>query len=100
MFPPTPSDKPEVWMTGLWQSLARAGSHFGEGGYLDLDDKGRTYVRVKMAEPLAKDVKKPVVEYMKQYANACGWGLQVKFEKNYIALIAVSKPASRASKNL
>ena len=51
-----------------------------------------------MNTPLPKDAKKPVVTYMKQYAKACGWTMRVKFEKNYIALIATSNPASRASK--
>ena len=99
MFPPKPSDNPDAWLTSLWQSLMRAGDHFAEGGELHRDDEGRASLRIRMSTPLPKEAKKPVVAYMKQYAQACGWGMRVKFEKNYIALIATSKPVSRASKN-
>lgn len=99
MFPPKPSDNPHEWLTGLWQSLMRAGDHLAEGGQLQEDEEGRTHLRIRMNAPMPKDVKKPILEYMRQYARACGWKMQVKFEKNYICLIASSKAASSASRN-
>jgi hypothetical protein len=52
-----------------------------------------------MNEPLSKEMRGPVLEYMKQYARASGWTIQTRFGKGYIDLIAASRAPSKSSKN-
>ncbi len=100
MFPPKPSQNPSEWLNGLWSSLQRGGDHFGQDAHLETTPEGKTAMRSRMARQLPKDLQPVVTTYMKQYARACGWRLNVKFSKGYCVLEAASSAESSASKKL
>ncbi len=101
MFPPEPSENPEVWLGGLWASLQRAGIHFGGEAHLAVNDDGSISLRSEMKEVIPKEMRATVASYMKKYAKACGWKLSVSFRKRHceVSVSALSKAASKASKN-
>lgn len=98
MYPPKPSNNPLEWMNAMWQSLQRASDCFG-GEAVARPEDDELVLDVRLTGALTKEMKEAASTYMKKYARACGWRVNVAFKKGYVRLSAASRPASSASRN-
>ncbi len=99
MFPPKPTEIAEEWVSGLWESLQRAGDDFLDTAYVEpLDDK-TVEVVLYAKNPISTASQPYISNYAMEYGRACGWLVKhVRFRPGYVAFEA-SKVLSRACAN-
>lgn len=99
MFPPQPNEDLQKVVSGMWESLQRAGGHFGGEAQVASREDGFDvvlYLKEKLPAGSSAYIKPFVLEYLKQ----AGWKVErLRMQKGYLALFA-SRAESNLSKNL
>lgn len=104
MFPPTPTSDPYELLNNMWLSVQRGGEAFAADAYVEPNEQGYR-AQLKLTYGLGDSVRKTLGEYMRSYARASGWQMNLHFTKHHALLElkparARSKAASSSSKNL
>jgi hypothetical protein len=90
MFPPKPAASVEVAVQGLWESLNRAGPHWGAVQELDSTDESITFI-LQLVFPLPKETKQVIGEYIHGYMLGCGWRVRsLRIRKDHAEITVVS----------
>ena len=82
MFPPARCEKVTTWLTGLFESLARAGLPLGPN--VKLDELENCYeVRAALLSPIPGSGWKFLRNYILEYSQECGWKVKELKRTNY-----------------
>lgn len=92
MFPPKRTKDLKTWITGLHESLSRAGPHLSQDARLSPTDGGSEVVLfIHLAIP--KEARAPMLRYVKQYASESGWVVkEMRLTSRYLTFKTASKP--------
>lgn len=98
VFPPSPNEDLQKVVTGMWESLQRAGEHF-DGEAQILPREGGSDVVLYLKERVPKDAPRFIKSFVLEYMKQSGWKAErLRMQNGYLTLFA-SRAESSLSKN-
>lgn len=90
MFPPTPKEAVEEWVSEMWGFLQRAAPQWSEEATIEEHEEGLG-VYMFLTDPILPKNQKMVGRLMRDYAKASGWELKKILMKPSYVFFVVDK---------